>query len=353
MNEVSYLIFELQGVKYAIEAEKAIEVLWLPECKPVEEAPPYIAGLLNLHGRITPVIDIHIRFGRSPKPYKVTDRIIIAEVSDTQIGLIVNDIIDVFDFAGIIENTPEYGMDAENCDHFITQVAKLDEDVIMIIDIERLFHCSKQIHKELTDAHAKDLINEPDKNIPLKQSDGLRLFCPEASDENHKIFADRAKALAVSTIDLDKDETVDLAVVSLTEEFFGIDLRFVREFITINNVMPIPCCPPYVLGDMNLRGDILTIMDIRNILNLPNPKAQAESKGIVIEINDYIIGIPVDDILDIAYVTSKIITDVPAALRSVDEEYLVGCAKYGSGMLAILDLQKIFSSNTMIVNQEV
>jgi purine-binding chemotaxis protein CheW len=348
MEELSYLIFDLQGVKYAISAERAIEALWLPECRPVEEAPPYIAGLLNLHGMIIPIIDIHIRFGRPPKPYNVTDRIIIAQVSNTQIGLIVNDIIDVYDFAGIIESTPEYGLEEENCDHFITQVAKLNEEVIMIIDIERLFHCSKAVHQELTDGH-----DEAGKNIPLEQVNGLRLFCPQATEEERGIFRQRAVNLAVVGIDTDKDETVDLAVVRLTDEYFGIDLRSVREFITIRNIMPIPCCPPYVLGDINLRGDILSIIDIRSILNLPTSKAYTETKGIVIQINEYIVGIPIDEILDIAYVTSKIIADVPVALHTVDEEYLIGTVKYGSGMLAILDLQKILLSQAVIVNQEV
>ncbi|MBF0540074.1 MAG: chemotaxis protein CheW [Nitrospirae bacterium] len=348
MEELSYLIFELQGIKYAIAGVLAVEVLWLPECRPVEEAPSYIAGLLNLHGKIIPVIDIHIRFGRTPKPYKVTDRIIIVEVTDTQIGLIVNDIIDVYDFAGIIEATPEYGLGLDNCDHFVTQIAKLDEEVIMIIDIERLFRCSKQIHQELTEGH-----EEANRNVPLDQINGLRLFCPEATEEDRKIFRQRAKDLAVAATDSDKEETVDLAVVKLADEFFGIDLRTVKEFITIRNIMPIPCCPPYVLGDINLRGDILSIIDVRSILNLPNSKTYTETKGIVIQLNEYIVGIPIDEILDIAYVTSKIIADVPVALASVDEEYLIGTVKYGSGMLAILDLQKILLSPAVIVNQEV
>ncbi|MBF0474114.1 MAG: chemotaxis protein CheW, partial [Nitrospirae bacterium] len=72
-----------------------------------------------------------------------------------------------------------------------------------------------------------------------------------------------------------------------------------------------------------------------------------------IQLNEYIVGIPIDEILDIAYVTSKIIADVPVALASVDEEYLIGTVKYGSGMLAILDLQKILLSPAVIVNQEV
>lgn len=367
MEEVFYLIFILQGVKYAIDAEKAVEVLWLPECRPVEEAPPYIAGLLNLHGRIIPIIDLHIRFGRTPKPYHITDRVIIAQAgslgesphvtSDMQIGLIVNDIVDVFDFAGIIESTPEYGKDLENCDHFVTQIAKLNEEVIMIIDIERLFYCSKNIHQELLEGHNQS--KDVDKNILLEQKDDLRQFCREASPEDRKIFEKRAKEIAEVIKNTDREEVISLAVVKLQEEYYGIDLRNVQEFITIKNVMPIPCTPPYIIGDMNLRGDILSIIDIKTILNLPNPKTSALllpaalAKGVVIRINEITVGLPIDEILDIAYVTSDIISDVPAALNEIDEKYLIGAIKYGNGMLAILDLQKIFSSQAIIVNQEV
>ena len=87
---------------------------------------------------------------------------------------------------------------------------------------------------------------------------------------------------------LEDTERIPLAIIQLGAECFGVGLDVVREFSHLRRVTAIPCCPSHIAGNMNLRGDILTLVDIRGLLNIPaegNP-----SEVMVVEAGDLSIG---------------------------------------------------------------
>src|SRR5690349_14814383 len=94
---VHHLIFTLRGSVYGVPASAVREILWLPELTPVEESPRYVAGVLNLRGRIVPVIDLNIRFGLAPRRCRLEDSVIILEGEGSLAGLIVTAVRDVWD----------------------------------------------------------------------------------------------------------------------------------------------------------------------------------------------------------------------------------------------------------------
>src|SRR5665811_2304944 len=65
----TYLIFGHRGARYGLNVRAVREIVWLPELSPIEELPPYIAGVFNLRGRIVPVMDLGLRFGHPREPY--------------------------------------------------------------------------------------------------------------------------------------------------------------------------------------------------------------------------------------------------------------------------------------------
>ena len=94
-----------------------------------------------------------------------------------------------------------------------------------------------------------------------------------------------------------------------------------REFTDIRQVTPVPCTPDRIIGNMNLRGEILTLVDIRNVLNM-SADTISLYKAIVVEIEDLVAGIVVDEILNIIYLNVAELATVPAALTSENREYL-------------------------------
>src|SRR5665647_2867557 len=73
----TYLIFGHRGARYGLDVRAVRELVWLPELSPIEELPPYIAGVFNLRGQVVPVMDLGLRFGHARKPFLTSDRIIV------------------------------------------------------------------------------------------------------------------------------------------------------------------------------------------------------------------------------------------------------------------------------------
>jgi purine-binding chemotaxis protein CheW len=149
-----------------------------------------------------------------------------------------------------------------------------------------------------------------------------------------------------------------LAVVGLNGERFAMDLAIVREFSTLRSATHVPCCPNHIVGQMNLRGDILTLVDIRGALQMPLASTRGDSNGItgkvvVIESGALRVGVLVDEVFDVVNLQPTDICAVPSAVQSQGADFLQGTAPCGKGMLSILNLPKILTDGVLVVNDEV
>jgi purine-binding chemotaxis protein CheW len=330
----SYLLFGLNGVRYAVAAGIVLEIVWLPELTLADEAPPHIAGLINLRGNILPVMNLGLRLGHSPQRYQLRDVIVMLQTDGVTMGVIASEVSDV---VGIppsqIEPPPRYDGDIPAHVHFLAGTAKMGEEIIMLLDVPRLVH-----------APALPKFASP---MPA----GQPYFCPDATAEEREVFHSRAHNLARATESRETAELLPLSVIQLGGERFGVGLDAVREFAHLRRVTPIPCCPPHIAGNMNLRGDILTLADIRALLNIPTGEEAAEV--MVVESGDLHIGVPVDKVLEVIYLRPVDIVAMPAASHEERNEYCKGVAHYGDGMVSILDVQKILAKGALEVEEEV
>ncbi|HEY9667985.1 MAG TPA: chemotaxis protein CheW, partial [Coleofasciculaceae cyanobacterium] len=132
-----------------------------------------------------------------------------------------------------------------------------------------------------------------------------------------------------------------------------LDLGLVREFTDISNLTPIPCCPSHIVGNMNLRGEIVTLVDIRNALNLPTAPVSIGTQAVVVQLDDIVAGLPVDRVLEMASVNAAELTSLPPPLSDFGEQYLRGVVFSEEKMMRVLDLPKLFTEGGFVVNEEV
>jgi len=359
-DALALLIFSLHGARYGVEAHVVREILWLPELAPLAEAPEYIVGMFNFRGAIVPVMDLDRRFGHRPQRYCLTDMVIVLEQAGagkrpvklgrsadavagappapSLLGVIVNEVQDVRSIATeALAAAPVYGRAGETGTRFASRVAKVDAEIMPLLD------------------HA--LLVRPAEFIKESSADtgwaGHRPFCPEATPEERAIWRERARNLLRPIDDQDVAGLIPLAVVGLSGEYFGVDLQVVREFADLQKVTPIPCCPEHIIGNMNLRGDIVTLVDIRRALQMPIVSAHTTTQVMVVHLDNLLVGVPVDAVFDVLYLRPSDITTVPAAVQSESKAYLKGTAPYGGKMLSLLDLSKILASPDLVVHEEV
>lgn len=327
-----YLLFSLNGARYGVEAKSVLEITWLPELTPAEEAPPHIAGVVNLRGKIEPVMNLGLRLGHPPQRYQLSDSIVILQADGVTMGVIVSEVSDVVGIpASAIEPPPHYDAESPEQIHFLAGNAKVGEEIVMLLDVPRLIHA-------------------PALSASGVAASPLTYFCPDATDKERTVFRTRAHNLMQEEESMEAAERIALSIIQLGEECFGVGLDVVREFCHLRRVTPIPCCPPHIAGNMNLRGDILTLVDIRGLLNIPAGDAAAEV--MVVESGELSIGVPVDKVLEVIYLRPADIASLPAA-HAEKNEYCKGVAHYGASMVSILDMQKILTKGGLDVEEEV
>lgn len=360
-----YLIFKQNGLLCGVEVGCVREIFFLPELTPIAETPQDIVGAIDLRGEILPVMDLNLRFGYVGQEYSVTDSAIVIEWQEVRVAIIVNEVTEVKQIPeDAITGQLSYGRDKPDApDHFLAGFARCDADIIMLLNVDRLIRYSPDkaeaqipVSAAAIQVEAKNLQLEIEPKLSAEDTKVLgkpHVFCPNATEEEKAIFRERADNLRL----LDDRENsapinMSLAVVALNGEHFGINLGVVREFTDIRQVTPVPCTPDRIIGNMNLRGEILTLVDIRNVLNI-SADTKSLSQAIVVEIEDLVAGIVVDEILDIIHLNLSDLATIPAAINSVNREYLRGTTFYEEKIISVLNLQKLLTKGGIVVDEEV
>jgi len=359
MESTSFIIFSLNDSYYGIESLAVQEVFYLPDLTPITEAFDDIVGVLNLRGEILPVIDLHLRLGHGLQEYHLSDSLVVLSWQNTRVGIIVNQVHEVQSILNSeIKTDISSGRNLPQASsftgRFVTGIAQVETNLVILLNHQALIRGSLSIETESTLLNesyqeASSLPNQTSFSNPKRD---LR-FWPNATPEERTILRQRAENLRHATDTEESKGLIPLAVIGLNGEFFGLDLDAVREFTDIDKITPVPCCPSHIVGNINLRGEIVTLVDIRGLLNLPIVKATQGSKAMIVRLNDLVAGVTVDEVFDVMYLNSLEIKPVPAAVHSMNDEYLRGTAPYGKKMMGILELPKILMQGRLIVDEEV
>ena len=136
-----YLTFELKEETYGLDVMKIMQIIGIPEITPIPRTPEFVKGVINLRGKIIPVIDLRLKFEIPLEDYTEETAIIVVDVEnekgDINIGIIVDRVSDVLDIHGKeIEITPSFGVEVNS--EFILGMAKIEKKIITLLDINRI-----------------------------------------------------------------------------------------------------------------------------------------------------------------------------------------------------------------------
>lgn len=142
------LTFSLGSEGYGISILKVKEIIGMMDITPVPKTPEFIKGVINLRGKIIPVMDLRLKFSMDEKEYNERTCIIVAEVlikgSQKLLGVVVDMVSEVVTISNDqIEPPPEYGTTAEH--NSILGIGKIKERVVIILDIDEVFQCEDVI----------------------------------------------------------------------------------------------------------------------------------------------------------------------------------------------------------------
>ncbi|MEQ9483061.1 chemotaxis protein CheW [Coleofasciculus sp. F4-SAH-05] len=352
MTDNSYFSFGLNDRLYGISTAYVEEVFPLPELISIPEAPREMIGVVNLRGEMIPVIDFNQSLGLQSSNYRLTDSIIVIRREKTKVGMIVNQVCEVLTIAPDEITTELEPNQTVSENGVIGGLTRHAGDILILSDPENWLSS--------IDSHTFKLVeNYLNQELNRNQSSGELLtkqavFVPNATPEEREVFRERANSLKLPFESQDLTSVKPLTIIVLNDQLFGIDLGIVREFTDIQQVTPIPCCPPHIVGNMNLRGEIVTLVDIRPVLKLPLTPITRSSKALIVQIEEILAGVIVEDVRESMFLLNRLqIIAVTPEMISINPDYLQGKAVYGEKMISILDVPKIFLTGGLIVEQVV
>lgn len=132
-----YLTFLINTEEYLIGLVNVTEIIGIQKITHVPETPNYIKGVINLRGRVIPVMDVRLRFGLEKMDYNERTCIIVLSVDELILGVVVDMVSDVISVQeDDIESSANYGKSSRK--HFVRGMAKVGDSVKMVIDVHEL-----------------------------------------------------------------------------------------------------------------------------------------------------------------------------------------------------------------------
>ena len=198
-----YLTFALDKEEYGLEILNVREIVGMMEITAVPQTPKFVKGVVNLRGKVIPVIDLRLKFAMAEVEHNDETCVIVVSVGQVEMGVIVDRVLEVLDIpAESIENAPQFGVDV-NTD-FILGMGKVGDAVKVLLDIDKVLTA-----EELTDA-----VSAVDGHVSEREADAghageaalmlegaapaeIQILLPRFKLEYEKVLNDVLKALGM------------------------------------------------------------------------------------------------------------------------------------------------------------
>lgn len=340
LNKTSelHITFTISGKVYAMPAEKIIEIVQLPALTLLEKVPEYIVGLLNLRGSIIGVVDLSMILGFQRKTYSPECQVIILSANDKKIGIITDSVKDVIQYEKkFLEPLPYISKE-----HIVSGIYKDDSTLIAFLDLDKIINIVETF--EIDEAQAK----------AISDSSELLFSADKVSVEK---FKKRALKLQkelrneVGSLNYQEDYFISFG---LNEESYCLNLKYVREITKLKNVnlTKVPCVPDFIVGIINLRGDFITIVDIKKFLNIPKTGITEKTKIIVIRTENIQIGLVVDDVFGIQNIPNEKLNH-NIQTKYEKNKFTSAEIMFNDRVMSVFDLKKFLEDERLYIEDAV
>jgi purine-binding chemotaxis protein CheW len=300
--------FKVDNEEYALALADVQEIIRVPEMSRVPQAPAFVEGVASLRNRLLPIVNLRTRFGMQSIAVDDDSRVVVVNLSSVIVGVQVDAVLEVLSVArDSVEPPPQILSSGEAGQ--LRGVAKLDEGrrLIMLLDAARV----------------------------LSSAEATVLSEMEGGEQVSSSAGDRARGQLI-----DEEQFVSFRIAN---EEFGVGIQQVQEIIWLTDITRVPRAPLYVEGIINLRGNVLPVIDMRKRFGLP-PTVVTESTSIlVVDVDGHKTGIIVDTVSEVVRLSRDAIEPPPAVVGTISPSFFKGVGKLDGGrrMLIILDLESV------------
>lgn len=149
------------------------------------------------------------------------------------------------------------------------------------------------------------------------------------------------------------DSEVQMVAFKLENEEFAVNIQQVREVLKMTQVTPLPQSAHFIEGVINLRGEVIPVVDLRKRFALEAQERGEQTRIIIVEIQDSKVGLIVDSVTEVLRLSSASIQLPPARIAGTRTDFIKGVGKIDDRLLIVLNLEKILTTEEKIALEEV
>ena len=321
----THLYFMLGNSKYAVNTASVLEIMKLPMLDYPQKLPNNIVGLLKYNNFVINVVDIRFYLDTDVTKYSANNDLLIVKTDETIFGIITDKIIGIVPF----ESSNVDAIPFVDNKTIIDSIYKQGQDTVFIINLYSIENL------------LKSTINLPSYDIQsLYPSDSASI---ELMQQRTREISEKT-GLSMLTGDLYARRK--LISFNLNDDLYCISLDVLKEVMKDTIITKVPGTPDFIAGIMNLRGDYITVLDVKKFLNLDTTGKTEERKDktpvIIVSSNDMELALLIDKINELFEVPEDKIVNS-------GEGYFLAEFIYNDTPYTILNIEKIFTDKKIVV----
>ena len=318
----THLYFQIGENKYAINSDNILEIMKLPALDYPQKLPNNIVGLLKYNNFVINVIDIRFYLNIEVPKYNIHNELLIVKTDEVIYGIITDKVIGILPFETSLMDAIPF---VDN-KMIIDSLYKFNNETIFVINIYAIENLLKEHEHKWNEVDILSLFpqDEHSKNIMAKRTLAIidKASLKLASGELHV-----------------KNKYISF---NLNDDYYCIALDYVKEVLKDTQITNVPGTPDFIEGIMNLRGDYITVINLKKFLNLPISSTQEKKPVVIIKCNELKLALLIDKINELFEFQEDNLIE-PA------EGYFANEFMYNENLYTILNIEKISSDKKIIV----
>lgn len=317
----THLYFQIGENKYAINTSNILEIMKLPALDYPQKLPNNIIGLLKYNNFVINVVDIRFYLDIEVQPYSIHNELLIVKTDEVIFGIVTDKIIGILPFdTALVDQIPF--VDSKM---IVESLYKYNNETIFIVNTYALENLLKN-HNIIVDTDILALFpqDELSKNIMSKRTLAI------AAKSSMRLAAGELHA---------KNKYISF---NLNNNFYCIALDYVKEVLKDSSITRVPGTPDFIEGIMNLRGDYITVINLKKFLSLSEENINEKNPVIIIKCNELKLALLIDKINELFDYQQSLQEDVSESYYST--EFI-----YNNMLYTVLNIEKISSDKRIIV----
>ena len=274
-----YTIVNIADDYYAFDSKQVLEILKFVELSRPERLPSHIAGLFEYDGKVVSIVDIKSVLDVEKKPYDINSMIVILKVESYIFGVIVNKVIDI----KRVELKNLQATPYNSAHNFIQCIYAAKDYQCSVLNLDAIKEWVLEHVDDSADGNSFDLVVQDEQSKEILHQRKLE-YLEKTSKNPYNMLTD-------------KDEFVSFFV---GENRYCLKMNDIRGFYKLQEtkMIKVPCTPDFILGLVNIKGDFICVVDVKNYFHSQNVPYSGSGTIIVLNSDEFKIGILADAISD-------------------------------------------------------